>query len=116
MSACFLSGLTLEHDTIREASGNDSLMFNTMYVCPVACHRDVSERLLLKGLEGSWFLWMGDEAVMEPIEVPRRFAGWIARRPEMKVLAHPVMWFDVSSLPVTSVSAGQGRQAGHSML
>lgn len=86
-------------------------MFDIAYVCPMACHRDIPERLLLTDLNGSWFLWMGDEAAMEPLDVPPELADWIAGRPEMTALEDPVMWFDVSSLPVTSVSAGQ---AGHS--
>lgn len=88
-------------------------MFDTVYVCPVACHRDVSERLLLTDPDGSWFLWMGDETVAELIDVPCGLAWWLAARPEMKVLEHPEMWFDVASLPVIPVSAGQDRPAGH---
>jgi hypothetical protein len=82
-------------------------MFDTTYVCPVACHRDIPERLLLTDLHGSWFLWMGDNAATAPTDVPRELAGWIAGRPEMTALEDPVMWFEISSLPVTSVSAGQ---------
>lgn len=82
-------------------------MLDSVYVCPVACHRDVSERLLIMDPDGSWFLWMGDCGIPELIEIPRRLAGWIAVHPHMIRIAPlaeaPHMWFDISSLPVTPV-------------
>lgn len=79
-------------------------MVDTVYVCPVACHRDISERLLLIDPEGSWFLWMGDDTAPDPIAVPQALAVWITGRPEMVALGTPPMWFAVSSLPMTPVS------------
>lgn len=78
-------------------------MIDTAYVCPVACHRDISERLLVRDPSGSWFLWMGDDTAVEPIRVPHGLAQWIAARPEMIALEPQVMWFAVSSLPMTPV-------------
>lgn len=82
----------------------------SVYVCPVACHRDVSERLLVRDPDGSWFLWMGDETAAELVDVPHRLARWIAARPEMVPFGPQAMWFDVSSLPVTPVPT---EHAGH---
>ncbi|MDQ3541002.1 MAG: hypothetical protein M3440_09965 [Chloroflexota bacterium] len=90
-------------------------MFDSSYVCPVACHRDIAERLLVKDLSGSWFLWMGDDTATEPVDVPHDLARWIAARPEMVALDPRGMWFAISSLPVTPVSAGPGRQARNPM-
>lgn len=78
----------------------------------MAYHRDITERLLITDLDGSWFLWMGDKDGAALIEVPKGLADWIAGRPEMVALDHVGMWFEISSLPVTSVSAGQGRHSG----
>jgi hypothetical protein len=82
-----------------------------MYVCPVACHREFSERLLVTDLEGEWYLWMGDMGVQALIDVPERLAHWIASHPNMLALDAPIMWFDVSSLPAAPVSAGQSDHA-----
>lgn len=95
--------------------GEPFRMFDIAYVCPVACHRDISERLLLTDSDGAWFLWMGDETATEPIGVSHRLARWIAARPEMVALDPEAMWFDVSSLPVTPVSAEPNRPAGNAM-
>lgn len=95
--------------------GESLLMVNIVYVCPVACHRDITERLLLTNPDGSWFLWMGDQVTSELIRVPASLARWIGKRPEMTALDHPVMWFEVASLPVTPVSAGPGRSGGTAM-
>ncbi|HEV2074495.1 MAG TPA: hypothetical protein VGR29_12770 [Thermomicrobiales bacterium] len=83
-------------------------MPNTVYVCPVACHREFGERLLVRDPDGAWFLWMGDGGMPELIRVPARLAGWIADHPHMVPVASPGevphMWFEVSSLPVTPVA------------
>jgi len=84
---------------------------NTVYVCPVACHREFGERLLVRDPDGAWFLWMGDGGMPELIGVPARLAGWIAYHPSMIPLGVPRMWFDVASLPVAPVAADQSEHA-----
>lgn len=82
-------------------------MPNTVYVCPVACHREVAECLLVVDPDGIWFLWMGDGGMPELTGIPQRLARWIAGHPHMTPVAspgeEPGMWFDVSSLPITPI-------------
>ncbi len=75
-------------------------MFTSTYLRPVAHHRDASERLLLKDETGAWFLWHGDGSDLA--DVSDQLANWILARPEMIALGGPFMWFEHSSLPVTS--------------
>lgn len=77
-------------------------MFNvdTVHVCPVAGHREIAERLLVTGPNGSWYLWMGTERERNLIEIPQRLAQWVADHPAMCPIEQPCMWFDVASLPV----------------
>jgi len=88
-------------------------MLKTVYVCPVASHREVPERLLVRDPDDAWFLWMGDRETPGLVEIPQRLAGWIARHPHMAPVASlgeaPRMWFDVSSLPVMPVATDAGR-------
>lgn len=73
---------------------------NMVYVCPVACHRQIGERLLLTDPDGAWFLWMGDIDTPAVIDVPPGLARWIADHPNMIRIDGSRMWFDVASLPV----------------
>ena len=83
-------------------------MFTTLYLQPVAYHRDAPERLLLTDEAGAWFLWFGDERGLT--DVPDLLAQWVLGRSEMISLSGDLMWFDVSSLPVVPVPT---EPAGH---
>lgn len=73
-------------------------MFTSLYLRPVAHHRDAPERLLLKDETGAWFLWFGDGS--ELIDVSDQLASWILNRPEMTSFGGQDLWFEHSSLPV----------------
>lgn len=77
---------------------------STAYVQLVASHRQCPERLLLRDRSGQCYLWFGDDRAMEVIEAP--VADWISDRPEMYQLESPLLWFDVTSLPLEPGSAG----------
>ncbi len=76
-------------------------MLSPMYVRPVAYHRHAEDRLLLKDESESWYLWLGDDGL---VEIERPLAQWIYQRPEIYPVAGPAMWFDVDSLPTGSGS------------
>lgn len=70
------------------------------YVQPVASHRQIPERLLLRDNAGQCYIWFGDGRDMETIPVP--VAEWMLSRPEVAQLHSPMLWFDVSSLPLNA--------------
>lgn len=73
-------------------------MSSQEYVQPIACHRQFTERLVLRDTAGRTFVWFGDGREM--IEMPGSTAEWILSRPEMSQLQSPLLWFDPSSLPL----------------
>lgn len=75
-------------------------MITSLYLWPVAQHRDASERLLLMDEAGAWFLWFGDGSDL--VETSADLAQWILKRPEMVMLGEDLVWFEHSSLPVGS--------------
>lgn len=70
------------------------------YVQPVASHRQIPERLLLRDNTGQCYIWFGDGRDLETVPAP--VAEWMLSRPEVTHLRSPVLWFDVSSLPLTA--------------
>ena len=68
------------------------------YMQPHASHIVHPERLLMKDIEGAWYLWFGDG--QDLISVTDELASFILDRPEMIRMHAPLHWFDVECLPL----------------
>lgn len=75
-------------------------MFPSIYLRPVAYHRDETHRLLLQDESGTWYLWMGDGSDL--VEIERPLAQWIYRQADIFPMSGPAMWFELDSLPLST--------------
>jgi len=75
-------------------------MLGAAYVQPIAGHIDHSSYLIVRDASNTWYLWTG-EFDQELTDIPEALANWLRTRPEIEDFPDPLLWFDLSSLPVS---------------
>ena len=77
-------------------------MLGAAYVQPVAGHIDNSNYLIVRDATDAWYLWTGEgDGILT--EIPDNLAQWLRNRPEIEDFSEPLLWFEISSLPVSDL-------------
>lgn len=74
----------------------------SLYVQPIAQHREHPERLLLQAEDGGTYVWLGEDPDAAPEEIAPATAAWMLTLPCLEVLPAPRVWFQATDLPVVA--------------
>jgi hypothetical protein len=73
------------------------------YVQPVAAHPDRQEGLLLRGENGRWYVWTGDQPGAAPEEIDEATARWLIDGGQLLPFPADGPWFHVDDLPLVAL-------------
>ena len=93
----------------RPALGSLSTGMIEDYLQPMAQHVAHLERLLLRGADGRWYLWTGEEPDAPPVEIPAATATWMLVGPALRLLPGPRVWIHRADLPLLPHDAWHGQ-------
>lgn len=80
------------------------------YVQPVARHLVFPERYLLRAEGERWLVWLGEDAGVEPEEIPAAVARWLLTRSWIVPVAGDGAWVHVDDLPLVPDARPMPRQ------
>jgi hypothetical protein len=75
------------------------------YVQPVAQHQSYPERLVVRSIEGRWYVWFGDRAGTPLEEVDPPVADWLQGLSMIAPIPEPRFWLHVDDLPLLGSAA-----------